>query len=187
MLFLFRPLLVFDEIGSTNSYMKEKHQELEPYTVVQALFQTQGRGQFDRTWISNKAENLMFSILFKHPIGFSPDLMNPIIVMALISSLKDYGINAYYKEPNDIYVNGKKIAGILIETKYDHRNLKYMVVGIGLNVNQIDFQELNATSMKNCMNDNYDLGIVLTKILIYIENNVLLQRMIQGDKDDIND
>jgi BirA family transcriptional regulator, biotin operon repressor / biotin---[acetyl-CoA-carboxylase] ligase len=186
MISLFRPILVFDEIGSTNHYVKENVQALEPYSVVQAHFQTHGKGQFNRTWVSNKGENLMISILFKHPLGFSPDLMNPIIVMALIRTLREYGISATYKDPNDIYIDGKKIAGILIETKYDHRDLTYMVVGIGLNVNQIYFPNLNATSMNQEMKQVFDLDEVLRKLLDHIENNVLLERMIGGEKHDFN-
>lgn len=173
-----RKLKVFDTIDSTNNYLKENLEKLEDYTIVRANFQTAGRGQFDRSWQSNKGENLLFSILFKKNLGFPSRYMNPIIVTALLSTLKTFGIDAHYKEPNDIYVGDKKLAGILIETKYDRDHLNYLILGVGMNINQVDFPHLMATSMRKETGETYMLEAVLDELLNYLEHNLQIGRMI---------
>ena len=181
---LWNNLIVLDEIESTNNYLKQYYDSLVPYTVIRANYQSNGRGQFERGWESTKNKNLLFSILFKLDLGFSPDLMNPIIVTAIKSTLDEMGINASFKDPNDVYVGDKKIAGILIETKYDANKLKYMVVGVGLNVNQLTFDDLNAVSIHQLLGSNQALEPLLMRILTYVEHNLMLLRFIQGGKND---
>lgn len=179
---LFSNIILFDEIDSTNNYVKQNVQQLANHSVVRTHFQTNGRGQFERKWQSNKGDNLLFTILFKEQQTPITEVINPVIVGALISTLKEYKIEATYKSPNDIYVNNKKIAGILIETKYDQNRLQYMVVGIGLNINQQQFEGLNATSMANELNQTCKTDDVLNQLLSNIENNLLLVQLIKEDE-----
>ncbi len=141
--------IVFDSIDSTNSYVKSQFGELNDRTIIRARFQTSGRGRFDRVWQSLPNENLLISLLFKQSVTASfVHEAECAIVDILIGILNDYGIRAIKKEPNDIYVAGKKIAGLLIETKQTGGLYDYLVIGIGLNVLQRAFDDgLNATSM----------------------------------------
>ncbi len=141
--------IVFDCIDSTNSYVKSHVGELGDRTIVRARYQTAGRGRFDRVWQSLPNENLLVSLLFKLFVTASfVHETECVIVDILIGILNEHGIRASKKEPNDIYVAGKKIAGLLIETKQTGGQYDYLVVGIGLNVLQRNFGEgLNATSM----------------------------------------
>jgi BirA family transcriptional regulator, biotin operon repressor / biotin---[acetyl-CoA-carboxylase] ligase len=173
---------VFEVIDSTNTYMKQHYHDLPHQSVVRANFQLTGRGQFDRTWESKSGENILASILFKEAMPFDSRSINPIIVSALLSLLNEYGIQAHFKDPNDIYVGQKKICGILIETKYDHNALKYMIIGIGLNVNQTDFKEEKATSIKQIMQTQIDLNELFKRLLMLIENNLLLVRLLKREE-----
>ncbi len=169
-----------DEIPSTNTYLKQNYFRYGEYSVLYALKQTAGRGRYNRKWISE--EDLCFSILFKHKLS------NAIIApLAIVLSLKKYQIFTQIKWPNDIYLNGKKLAGILIEDIYKG---KYMasVVGIGLNISakpkvdgiglpkKIDREEL----MKEIL-ANYANLIVLPMdklIELYKKYNMLLNQKI---------
>lgn len=142
-------VLSFDEISSTSDVLKEHFSSFSHFTIIKTNYQTEGRGQFDRKWRSNKGENLLFSILLKDLSIENLPFLKSWIIEALLTILKTYGMHPNFKEPNDIYIDEQKICGILFETRTQNDMLTYVVIGIGLNVNQSDFNELNATSIKN--------------------------------------
>lgn len=165
-----------DEIDSTNNYLINNYKKLNNFTIIRALNQTNGRGQFDRKWISNKNENLLFSILLKDiPIIEINNIRN-IIKESLLELLNLYEIRGNFKEPNDILVDNKKILGILIETKNKNYDIfSYIVIGIGININQVKFNELDATSFKLLKNQDFNLDDVITKFI------TVLSKKIKGD------
>lgn len=172
-------IVKYHEIDSTNTYLKKNSEKYDHMTVVRANYQTQGRGQFDRTWTSESGKNLLCSILFKREFPFPSSWMNPIIVSTMIALLKEYGIEAYFKAPNDIYVQDHKIAGILMETKYENHHLQTFIVGIGLNVNQVNFPtELNATSMARLSQMTYDVEEILQRLLQIFDNHLTVGQFI---------
>jgi BirA family biotin operon repressor/biotin-[acetyl-CoA-carboxylase] ligase len=157
-------LLEFDSLESTSDFLKENHSYFPHMTFIRSNYQTKGRGQFDRIWDSNKSENLLFSILLKDFI------LNPIdikrwVMESLISFVQSFKLIPYFKEPNDIYVEDQKICGILIETKTNGKEYDYVIVGIGLNVNQMHFDKLNATSIKLLTKTDFHVKDVFTKLL----------------------
>lgn len=115
-----------DEIDSTNTYLKNHYQNNEDFSVLIARIQTQGRGRYDRVWESD--EDLCFSILFKKS---APHFM--LAPLAVVLALQSFHIEAFIKWPNDIYLSGKKLAGILIESLYEPQ-LIASIVGIGINL-----------------------------------------------------
>jgi BirA family biotin operon repressor/biotin-[acetyl-CoA-carboxylase] ligase len=140
-------IIILEEVTSTNEYLKQYYKQLPDQTVVIAKKQLQGKGRLSRAWKSDPG-NLYMSILKK---GISRDsvfmeLMN--VSVSVVDLLKQCGIDAYIKYPNDIIVGRKKICGILIETM-GFQILDYLVIGIGININQEHFQELShkATSI----------------------------------------
>lgn len=142
-------IIILDEVTSTNEYLKQYYKQLPDQTVVVAKKQSKGKGRLSRTWKS-EAGNLYMSILNK---GFQRkwvfyELMN--VSVSIIDILKEYGISAYIKYPNDIIVSNKKICGILMES-LGFTVLEYLITGIGVNLNQEDFEELShkATSVFN--------------------------------------
>ncbi len=140
-------LIDLKQVDSTNDYLKANYKKLTPFTFVKADYQKKGRGQFDRRWQSNSGRNLLFSFILKK-IDFSQiTLIKEWVKSSLFEVLGKYGLDPYYKEPNDIYINDKKLCGILIETLSNDKQFEYVIIGIGLNVNQTLFPLLNATSI----------------------------------------
>ena len=162
----------FDEIDSTNNYLKNSYQLLDNFTFVSADYQNKGKGRNDRVWESNKGSNLMFSVLIKDPklIEIS-SLLSLYSAVEISKLLESFGIyNVSIKWPNDVLVNDKKICGILLEGQLPH----YVVIGIGLNVNQKEFPSnlrRPATSISNELNKDINLEELKETLFPSIVNN----------------
>ena len=106
-------------------------------TVVIADYQTSGRGRENRQWIAPPGLNLLFSLILRPPgISQITPIMTLMSCVAVNRILRDvYGIPSRIKWPNDILVHGRKICGILTETRHMPKNDPFFVGGIGLNVN----------------------------------------------------
>lgn len=162
-------LLSFDEIKSTSDLLKEHFSSFSHFTIIKTNYQFKGRGQYDRVWSSHRDENILFSILLKDLHIKDMNGLKQWIVESIMTFLKSYQLNPKFVEPNDIYINEQKICGILFESRTTQESLDYVVIGIGLNINQIDFQSLNATSMKKILNQTFDIQLLFDELL-----NVLL-------------
>lgn len=159
-------IIYFDKIDSTNNYLKNNYKNIEHNTIIKANYQTNGRGQFDRFWFSNENENLLFSILLKDVKLSDSNYFKNKVTKALINLLSKYNIKGVFKEPNDILVNGNKILGILIETKTtNNQTFDYYIIGIGININQDFFLNLEATSFKILNNEVYNINEVLYEFI----------------------
>lgn len=160
-------------IDSTNSEALRRLPELPGGTVLAAREQTAGRGQRGNSWFSAPGENLTFTIVLKNlPLGASQAVrLNYLTSVAVADYLESRGVEAAIKWPNDIYVGGRKICGMLIENTLGPRGeLLASVVGIGINLNQKDFPQLaNATSLSLCTGQNYELETELAAFLSVFE------------------
>lgn len=140
-----------NEVDSTNKYAREHISELDNLSVIAALRQTAGKGQGDHKWHSESGKNLLATIVLKNPdIPASEQKhISDITAASVVQLLAAHGIKAWIKPPNDIWVDNKKICGILIEHSLIGSRISHTVIGVGLNVNQTDFpDELpNPTSM----------------------------------------
>ena len=125
------------KVNSTNLYAKSDLEKIPDRTVIVADRQTEGRGRFERSWIDLGGDNLFMTIVLKPSEKFSKVYPNLTQYMAVVLSgtLEDYGIKATIKWPNDILIEGKKIAGILSETVMQGTNFKGLVLGLGVNLN----------------------------------------------------
>ena len=158
-------LLSFDQLTSTSDLLKEHYGSFSHLTFIQANFQTKGRGQFDRMWVSNPKENLLFSVLLKDlDVNYLDDIKK-WMVNGLMDVLFDYGIHASFKEPNDLYIGNDKICGILMESRTTGNQLEYVIIGVGLNVNQTEFINLNATSMSLLKDQKFDMNEMMQRII----------------------
>jgi len=164
---------LFEELDSTNNFVKLNVSNLENGAIIVAERQTSGRGLRDNQWYSDFG-NLYFSFIIKDNV-YRSNLFTYIVQssVSIIKTLKQFGINAEIKYPNDCLVESKKITGILIESS-GTSSLNYIVVGIGININQIDFGDLNdkATSMKKILNEDFNIDEVL-KEFVKNYNNIL--------------
>src|SRR6056297_2629294 len=137
-------ILYFDTIDSTNKKAKEIAETSPDGTVVISEEQTAGRGRLGRNWSSPKGSSLLISILLKPEID--PSKVSNITLVgavALVKALEYFDIEGLIKWPNDIIINGKKIAGILTELSAEINQVNYVVMGIGVNLytNEEEFPE----------------------------------------------
>jgi len=129
---------------STNalSWEMNRDKSLPDGFVVYTDFQTAGKGQPGNSWESAKGKNLLFSVVL-HPIHVPLDelyILSELVSVAIKKTLDDYASDITVKWPNDIYWKDKKLGGILIENSLQGNRIKTVVIGVGLNVNQVSFE-----------------------------------------------
>jgi BirA family biotin operon repressor/biotin-[acetyl-CoA-carboxylase] ligase len=170
----------FDTIDSTNNYaIKLIDDGLAQHgDVVWALSQSAGKGQRGKVWETKAGENLLMTLVITPPAALaqSPHHLNMLVAQTIAYYFQQ--LNPFWqlsiKWPNDIYLNAKKTAGILIENIYRGANWSHSIVGIGVNVNQSEFPMHlhNATSLTKCSGLRYDLLELLTDIRAGILNKL---------------
>lgn len=170
--FVGRNFIYSDEVISTNSILLNSKEFNQNGTVLLAEFQSKGRGRKDRIWISNAGQNLTFSILIKNDIKEEKiNIINLGASVAVAQSLENlYQLNVELKWPNDVLVNHKKIAGILIESSSKGNKISRLVIGIGINVNQPNFPgkfEIQPTSIRK----EFKATVSREKLLSEVLNN----------------
>ncbi len=128
-----------EEIDSTNRYSKSNLDGLEDRTVVHALRQNSGRGRLQRSWVDLGEGNLFLSFVLKPSKVYDEKFANltQYLSVVLCQLLESYGILPQIKWPNDVLINGRKIAGILSETVMQGNSFKGLVLGIGVNLNAV--------------------------------------------------
>ena len=173
----------FTEIDSTNLYLKKHYAELDDLDIVDAKHQSAGRGRMARVWEDSSGENLLFSVLIKDKNLF-PEFSSLSLLAAssIMNTIKSLGINGVsVKWPNDVMVNDKKICGILLESVSFGSEIEALIIGIGLNVNQNEFDELpHATSIYIEAKKGYEIGAFSELVYTNIRNDILMFKM--GDR-----
>ena len=167
-----------DITASTNDDARdEKYREGD---VVWADFQTAGRGQRGHVWHSQKGENLTFSVVLEpHFVPIAEQFsVSEVVALSLVDMLAEYGIEANIKWTNDIYVGDKKLVGILIEHSLSSATLRRTIVGVGINVNQTEFDSAipNPVSMAQLLGKQLDAEDVLQCFLKHLQRNYELLR-----------
>lgn len=160
-------LIKLSATDSTNAYLRRlaRRDAIPDFTVVQAGHQTAGRGQPGTRWVGEEGKNLTFSILkrfesFPAPRHFQLNMLVSLTVYRLLESMQIPEL--YLKWPNDIMSGSQKVCGILLENQLRGAELSSSIIGIGLNVNQAEFENLPAaTSLKKITGKSYDLSEVL--------------------------
>lgn len=164
-------ITVLDEVGSTSDWLKSNATTLPVGTVVFAESQTAGRGRRDNRWIAPRGKDLMFSLLLQPaaPLEKWPHITT-LAALAICKAIEaELPLQPRIKWPNDIYLNDRKISGLLAETVSTPKGL-LLVLGIGLNVNTLDFPPyLPATSL---------LKQLSSSILHEIDRNTLASRLL---------
>jgi BirA family transcriptional regulator, biotin operon repressor / biotin---[acetyl-CoA-carboxylase] ligase len=125
-------------VGSTNIEAMKKAQAGYPQYLVMAEHQSQGRGRRGRTWVSPLGKNLYFSLMWSFQNGISAlEGLSLLTALIVVRALKRVGCTGSLglKWPNDVLLNGNKLAGILLEINGDMAGPCQVVIGIGLNIN----------------------------------------------------
>ena len=173
-LFLGKNLLILPECPSTNTLAAELSQkgQAPEGTVVITHHQTAGRGQRGNTWQSGKGLNLTFSLVL-HPVfltAIQQFILNKAVALAIHDVVKKYTPTPVrVKWPNDIMIGDRKVCGILIENQLTGDKVGRSIVGIGLNVNQSDFDSPLATSISIDSGKPIDMAEVFENLLQALE------------------
>ncbi len=136
----FKKLVFFPIISSTNQKAKELAYAGQPEgTIVVAEQQSKGRGRFNRAWESPKG-GLYFSFILQPQVSVDKASLLPLVTaLAVAKTMSKYGVSVQIKWPNDIHSHGKKIAGILLESEIQKDVLRFVIIGVGINVNTKTF------------------------------------------------
>lgn len=181
-------IIKLNAIDSTNDFLKDltRNQLVDNFTTVVAQKQTKGKGQMGAAWESEGGKNLIMSILVKDVLQNVDEIfhLNVAIALSVLQVLQDFKVpNLSVKWPNDIMSDHKKIGGILIENSFKSDTKIESIVGIGLNVNQKKFENLpKASSMAMITNTEFDLDMLLNKIIFQIKKNCSWILSNQSDK-----
>lgn len=164
-------IIKLDATDSTNAYLKRLLSDGlgADFTVITAKKQLKGKGQMGAKWESDSGKNLTFSVL-RQGLGLSVAnyfVLNICVSLAVYKTLKAHQVpDLSVKWPNDILSGTSKICGILIENVLSGNLINTAIIGIGLNVNQTFFGELeNASSLKLILGSNFDLDELLHEIV----------------------
>lgn len=176
------PVQVLAETNSSNDeLLRQGKVAAVNGSLLVAEMQTAGRGQFHRPWASNNSLGLWFSLLLRIEINDATiPVLSAFAAVAIVETLGELGVcHARIKPPNDVYLAGHKIAGILVETRTGKN--PFAVVGIGLNVNQQrrDFPpelQSTATSLALSQGKNFDRNHVAALLLKALGLNEQLMR-----------
>ena len=173
-----REMIILDSVGSTNDYLKELgNNGCREGVVVAAREQTKGKGRLGRVWQTKRDENISFSLLLRPrtaPGGVAA--VTPLAGLAICKALRETtGLDCKIKWPNDIIVGKKKLVGILTEMTAEFDAVEYIIIGIGVNVDQAVFPEeieYKATSILLETGRHYDKNRLLAKFLDRLEGEL---------------
>ena len=167
-------IIWLESVDSTNEEARRRISTLDNLSVLSAFTQTAGRGQRGNTWSASPGENLTFSIVLKYGSGATHEIraldqsvISEITALSVVDFLASHGIGTKIKWPNDIYAGDRKICGILIEHSVRDGLLSSSIIGIGLNVNQRNFDVNipNPTSMALCMDQSLSPTVLLEEFM----------------------
>ena len=170
-----REILVLDSVDSTNSYILRNPEYLsKKFFAVRAIEQTQGRGRFSREWSSVSGEDLALSVVFIPEVDINAvsvvTIHAGLAVFRVLKSVLGEGLKL--KWPNDIFYDGRKICGILCELALNNFKKPAVVIGIGVNVNRLDFPENlsgSSASIRQITGNEYSVDILARNILDEIQ------------------
>ena len=163
--------IILRQVDSTNNYaMAKVHAGMAKHG--DAWFtnhQTAGKGQRGKVWVTGPGDSIALSIVFlpKHLGTLSPFQLSTAVALGLRDFYSGYaGDRTFIKWPNDIYWNDRKAAGILIENKYSGKDWKWAVAGIGVNINQLNFDVHlgNPVSLKQVTGKTFDTIILARQL-----------------------
>ena len=171
-------IIKIDAIDSTNIFLKKFVKENNQISrlAVRADYQTKGQGRMNSKWHSEKGMNLTGSIFFGKIKINNIDIfeINKIVCLAVLQVLKYYEIpELKIKWPNDILSEKKKIAGILLEPVIRGKNILGLIIGVGININQKNFEKLPcASSMSLITKQKFSIDEIFKKLITIIEKKI---------------
>lgn len=181
-----REYIHFDELDSTNSEIKKiAGNYSEEGLVVLTEKQMNGRGRLGKTWFSQNDKGIWMSIMVRPKLSiYEVSKITQVVAASIHEAFSEFGIDSEIKWPNDIIINDKKICGILVEMNSEENHINYVVIGIGININQKkedfpkDIKNI-ASSLKIQNGKTYNRAKIVADILNNFEN--LYNKFTSGD------
>lgn len=187
--FIGKNVLHFETIDSTNDYAKKIGNELRDGSVIISEEQTKGKGRLGRVWESKAGEGIWMSIILKpNIIPNKAPFITLIAGASIVKALNILGVDAKIKWPNDITINNKKLSGILTELYAEIERVNYIVVGIGMNVKDTDFEEELKDKATSLYKENYNVSrIDIVKEILCQFEKLYLDYIEKDDKKEVLD
>lgn len=167
-------LLYFEELKSTNTYLKQlSREEISHGLICITNNQTQGRGQYEKNWESQPGKNLTFTIALKPNQSNRFHIITLAFARCMVEELAAMTeLETCIKWPNDIYIADKKVGGLLTESVFSGNKIDRVLVGIGLNINQENFPDKlqnKATSLFQLTGKEHSKEHLLANLLSRME------------------
>lgn len=189
-LFTGKKIVYLPSCHSTNDTAAElvRKENLVEGTVVITDSQTAGRGQRGARWIASPGKNLTLSVVLRPTFLAASEqfILSQAIALGVLHFVSGHTQQAQIKWPNDLYVNQMKLGGILVENVWQGSRLSHAIVGIGLNINQVQFDSepapmagsssLRATSLRLEVGKSFELSTLLPYLLLSLEQSYLRLR-----------
>lgn len=176
-------IIHFKILDSTNAYLKRNYEKFDDFQIVSASHQTEGKGRLGNIWLDD-GNALLFSILIKREIKMESVAQIPLLVamvthQVLLPHIPDLKI----KWPNDLLINHKKLAGILIETISSNHEIQAIIIGIGINLYSTEFHpsiQETATSFLLETNQEISSSLLMEEIVKRLEDELELFKQNQS-------
>ncbi len=184
-----KSIFCYESVGSTNDVAHRFAKDgTRSGTIILADFQTAGRGRNAKKWIAEKGENITTSIILRPTASLEMLTYLPLLAaLSVAQAIEEVvGERAEIKWPNDVLIRRKKVAGVLVETSAQSGAVDYVVVGIGINVNQAEFPDdlaEHATSLFLETGIVYDKTMLFVSLMQFLDANYA--RLTSGDTQSI--
>ena len=179
-------IIHFNTLESTNDYLKQVGNDVVEGTVVISEEQTKGKGRLGRVWESKVGDGIWMSIILKPDImPYKAPFITLIAGASVVKALNNLGVNAQIKWPNDIIINNKKICGILTELSAEIERINYVVLGIGMNVKNEDFDSELKNKATSLYKEGYELHRVDIVKEIFYQFELLYKKYLDNYKEEV--
>ena len=179
-------IIHFNTLESTNDYLKQVGNDVVEGTVAISEEQTKGKGRLGRVWESKVGDGIWMSIILKPDImPYKAPFITLIAGASVVKALNNLGVNAQIKWPNDIIINNKKICGILTELSAEIERINYVVLGIGMNVKNEDFDSELKNKATSLHKEGYELHRVDIVKEIFYQFELLYKKYLDNDKEEV--
>lgn len=172
-----KPLLYLTSCHSTNDYLRSQMDQLREGALVICEHQTLGKGQRGNRWEAEPGKNLTCSVLLRPDFldiyaSFQLNIISALSVAEVVTHFAS-GREVKVKWPNDVYVEDRKIAGILTENGIQGNQFRFSILGIGLNINQMQFEHPKAVSLQQLTGQPYAVMDIAERLMQQLETNYL--------------
>lgn len=187
--FIGKKILFLDSVDSTNEFAKRVAHKHDEGVLIISEEQTAGKGRLGKNWTSNSGEGIWMSLILKPKMNIQDSPFLTLVAgAAATKAMNKIGVDVNIKWPNDLTLNRKKICGILTELSVENDSIGYIVLGMGINVKTMEFEEGIDHKATSILKEGYDIGRedIIASILNEFES-MYLNYVINNNKSEVLD